>query len=100
MSGKLNWFTIWLALLGVSEENAAEVVQDLQDELNMRSHLRNPKVFWETEAHRVVIQVEAEELEPERLAKQIAEELFEISYGVLRVIEGIHIEILDVRPSE
>jgi hypothetical protein len=96
---ELKWFTVRLILLGVSEKDADEVVQNLQGELNMRPHLRYPQVFWDFEAHGVIVQVDAEELQPERLAKQMMEELFEISYGVLREIEGMRIEILDVRPS-
>ena len=99
MSLKLSWFTVKLALLGVSEEYAPEVVRNLQGELNTRSHLRNPQVFLETEAHRVVIKVDIEGRNPEGAARQMAEELFEIPYGVLREIEGMHIEIIDAYPS-
>ncbi len=96
MPAELKWFTVRLAILGVSEQNASEVTRDLQRELSMRPHLRNPRVFWEAETRRLIVCIEAEELESERLAKQMMEELFEISYGVLQEIEGVHIEVLDV----
>jgi hypothetical protein len=96
MPTELKWFMVRLALIGVSEQRRSEVVRDLQHELSMRPHLRNPQAYWEAETHRLIVYLEAEELEPERLAKQMMEELFEISYGVLQEIEGIHIEILDV----
>lgn len=99
MSSKLNWFTVRLALLGISEKEDPEAVQYLQDELNMRPHLRSPQVFWETETHRAIIQVDMEGIESESVAKQMAEELFEVACAVLFKVEGMHVKILDVHPS-
>ena len=43
MSVELAWFTVRLALSGISEKEAFEAVQDLEEELNARPHLRNPQ---------------------------------------------------------
>jgi signal recognition particle subunit SEC65 len=99
MPFELTWFTVRLALLGTSEEHVTEAVQDLQVELDMRPHLRNPRVSWEMETHRVIIQVDAEDLDSKLLGDQMAEELFEVASAVLPEIEGVRVEILDVHPS-
>jgi hypothetical protein len=99
MSPELSWFTVRLALEGISEEQASGEVQALQDELNSRPHLRNPQVYWEAATHRSIIQVDTEDLRAEPAAEQIAEELLEVASGVLLEAERVRVEILDVRPS-
>jgi hypothetical protein len=100
MAIELRWFTVRLALSGIYEKDALEAVQDLQDELNMRPHLRNSKVFWETGTRRAIIQVDDEDLDSESAADGMAEEVLEVASAVLREFKRIHIEILDVRPSK
>jgi len=99
MPSDLNWFTVRLALIGVFTDQASKVVQDLQEELNMRPHLRNPQVFWETETRRVTVQVETEDLQSESAADQMAEELLEVASAVLSEFEVIRVDILSVYPS-
>lgn len=99
MSSKSSWFTVRLSLLGISEKEDPNAVQYLQEELNMRPHLRSPQVFWEAETHRAIIQADTEGLEAKSVAKQLAEELFEVACAVLSKVEGMHVNILDVHPS-
>lgn len=99
MSPELRWFTVRLALQGVFEEQASEAVKGLQDELNLRPHLKNPQVSWETETRRVIIQVDTEDLKSESAAEQMAEELLEVASAVLREFDVIHVDVLGVHPS-
>ncbi len=99
MSSKLTWFTVRLALLGLSDDRAPKVIQDLRDELSMRPHLRNPKIMWEPETHRAIIQVETEDFTPQPAAKQIQEEMLEALAAVLWETEGLHFDIIEVYPS-
>ncbi len=97
MSPQLSWFTVRLSVEGISDEEAAIEVQALQDELNMRPHLKNPQAHWETKAHRAIIQVDTEGLKAESAAEQMAEELLEIASAVLLTTEPIHVEIMEAR---
>ena len=99
MSAKLSWFTVRLALLGVPGQYADEAVRDLQNELEMRPHLRNPQISWKSETRQAIIQVDNEALSPESAAEGMAEELLEVAVAVLKEFKRIRVEILDVRPS-
>ena len=100
MYRELKWFTVRLALEGVHEAEAAEEVQALQDELNMRPHLSNPQVSWQPETRRAIIQVDVEDLKPVPAAEQMTEELLEVAAGVLPGYEHLHVDILIVYPSK
>lgn len=99
MAEKLIWFTIRLALTGISPAQAFEVVQDLQDELNARHHLRNPHVFWEDQTQEVIVEVDNQGLRSKSAAEGMSEELLEATVAVVRKFERIHIEVLDVKQS-
>lgn len=96
---QIHWFELHLAIAGVFSENTSEIVKDLQDELGMRPHLRNPKVHWEPEINKVTVQVDIEGLTYNSASKQMAEELFEVACAVLSEIDGMSIEIMDDRNS-
>jgi|SRR3972149_1714684 len=99
MSPELRWFTVRLALVGVSPGLAAETVQDIQDELKMRPYLRNPRVFWETGTHKAIVQVDSEDLKSELAAEQMAEELLEVASAILKEFDTVHVDILSAYPS-
>jgi hypothetical protein len=92
---QLSWINVRLAVMGIAQEEALKAVQDLQDELDARSHLRDPKVFWETETKQVIVQVDAPGLTPASAAGQMAEELFEVACAVLEETDGMQIKILE-----
>jgi hypothetical protein len=100
MYPNLTWFTTRLALLGLSENRATEVIQVLQEELLMRPHLRKPQVKWSPETQYAIVQVDTEDFRPESAAKQVQEEMLESLAAVLWETEGIHFEILEVYPSQ
>lgn len=95
MTPKLVWFTVRLALIGLLEDRAPKVIQDLRDDLGMLSHLRNPQVAWDSQAHRVMIQVDTEDISAQPAAEQIREEMMEALAAVLWETEGTHFEILE-----
>ena len=105
MSKKITWFTVQLELLGISNIDAVEFVKDLQDELNMRPHLRNPKVSWEDKNLRIIVQVDMEGLMDSEAVDQMAteagdqmaEELLEAASATLRNFKSIHVNVLEVK---
>jgi hypothetical protein len=99
MPSKLKWFTTRLALLGVHSYLAAEAMRDLQNDLEMRPHLRHPSVSWEAETGRMIVQVEIQDLDADQAAIQITEELLESASGVLREFEAIRASVLEAVPS-
>jgi len=99
MASKLPWFTVRLALLGVSEKQSSEAAADLLDEFKMRPHLRNVQVFWEAESHRIIVQVDTEGLDTISVSKGMAEELKEILSAVFVKPTGIRVEVLGAQTA-
>ena len=95
------WFKIQLELLGVSKAYANEAVRDLQNELKLRTHLKNPIVLWEDENQRIIVHVDTESLMDEEVADkmaeeagdQMAEELLEAAVGALVLPEFNYIKV-------
>ncbi len=100
MTQELNWFTVRLALLGVPANQVIEGTHNLQDDLRMRPHLRNAKVWWETETHQLIVQVDIQDLRADQAAEQMAEELLEAAVGALKEFEAIHVDVLDAYVSQ
>jgi hypothetical protein len=96
MLKKLPRFAVRLALIGLNEENAEGVRQDLEEELLARSHYENPCAFWDVETRRVIVEVNTEGLNPEQVANQSLEEMFEILPAILAESEGLRFEVLTV----
>ncbi len=94
MPSNLKWFSVRLALLGVHSDWAVESMRDLQNDLDMRPHLRHPEVSWETETGRIIVQVEIQDLDADQAAAQMAEELLESASGVLKEFEAIRVSVL------
>ena len=99
MTIKLNRFTVRLAIAGIYKEHASEAVQNIEGELKMRPHLRNPQVSWESKMQQAIVQVDNEDISPESAAESMAEELLEVAVAVLREFKRIQVNILDVHPS-
>ena len=102
MTPKLYWVTVRLALIGVSEGQSSKAVAGLQNELNMRPHLKNAQVSWEAGSRRVIVQVDDEGLDANSVSKGMAEELLEIVSAVFVKPSGIRVEILgaETRPPD
>ena len=99
MTAKLIWFAVRLEWVGLPKDRSFKIGQDLQTELSMRRHLRNPKVSLEKSVEGVIIYVETEDLTPQGAAEQVREEMLEASAAVVWETEGTRIEILDSTPS-
>jgi len=98
MASNLSWFTVRLALLGVSEERSSEAVRDLLAEFNMRPHLKNAQVFWQAESRQVIVQVDAEGLNANSVSKGMAEEVKEMISAIFTRVGGVHVEMLGTHP--
>src|SRR4030067_665177 len=98
MPRQLTWFMAKLAILGVPQKQALQTAQDVQDEMAMRPHLRNPRAFWDPDSCRLIVQVESENVEAMPMAEQMGEELLEILSAVLTDFEEVWVEILDAQP--
>ncbi len=99
MADEITWFTVRLALLGLSPASGPQAAKNLADELPFNTYLRNPRVIWESELHRIVIQVDTEDTKPGSAANQVREEMMEILAAVWKDTEGTHYELLGVEPS-
>ena len=101
---KMIWFKVRLELLGISETYSNEAVKDLQEDLDLRDHLKNPTVSWEENYQRIIVDVEAEGLmdegardqSMEEAGDQMAEELLESASGALREFKKLSINVLTV----
>jgi hypothetical protein len=98
MTSNLPWFTVRLALLGVSEEQSSEAIRDLLAEFNMRPHLKNAQVFWQAESRQVIVQVNAEGLNTNSVSEGMAEELKEMISAIFTKVGGVHVELLSAHP--
>jgi hypothetical protein len=99
MTSQWTWFTVRLALVGLSETRAPKVIRDLRQQLAMRPHLRNPRVEWDSKTSRAIVQIDTEDEDPVPAAKQMQEEMLEALAAVLWETEGLRFEILDARPT-
>jgi hypothetical protein len=93
-------FFIRLALIGSPPEVFWQAVPDLQEELDQRDYLLNPRVLWEPEGDRVVVEVNNVGSDLQVTADNMAEELFEIAGGVLGDVECFRVEILSISTIE
>jgi hypothetical protein len=93
------WFRVHLAAVGSSGERAAAEVRDMQEELKLRPHLRNPQARWDKETERALVWVDVQDFNADSAGKQMAEELFEIATAVITRYERLRVDILDVQPA-
>lgn len=101
MSPQLVWHTVRLTVSGLLEAEASQTVRDLEDELKMRPHLRNPQVSWDKPTRRALVQVDAEGLNAQMAGDQMAEELLEaISAVMVTQTENVHVDVLSATPSQ
>jgi hypothetical protein len=96
MNKALKWFTIKLVIIGGAENNASGLVYDLREEIEARSYLRNPEIYWNGDENRVIVQVDDQGLDMQSTADRMAEELLEITSAVIREFEHIRIEVLNI----
>ena len=96
MNDKPRQFALRLALVVTPAEEARRVVPDLQEQLDVRSYLGSPRVLWDEHTQHVIVEVRDKNLDAERAAQLMSEELFEAATAVLNEFDTMHIEILDV----
>lgn len=105
MSKKIIWFEILLELLGVPDVYSFEAVEDLQSDLDMRPHLRDPKVTWDDKAKRILVKVLVENImdieNADKMAKeagdQAVEDILEAASGSIREFKSLSINVLNIK---
>ncbi len=98
MNEQLLLLKIELSLHGVSDVLDSDAVENISDEISMRSHLRSVIVSWAGSEKNVInVQVEMEGLDVTMTGDQMAEELFEIACATLKEVVGIRVAINSVR---
>lgn len=98
MPKALAWFTVRLAIQGLSENQAANLVGDLQQQLSMSQVVRHTNVCWEKETRQAIVQLDTEGLTADSAADQMAEEVLELASALVigEIQKEIRVEILDV----
>jgi len=91
------WFWIRLALVGSPHDVIQASIHELIQEISYRDYLKIHRVYWEADTQRVILEVEDQGHDSEQTAKNVAEEIFEISAGTLGDYEKFRIDILDVQ---
>lgn len=92
----MQWFQVRVALLGSPPSEIESGVPDLRDELGARSYMRNPRVTWDSDADRVIVEVEVESPTPQAAGGGVHDEVFESACAVLGDFEFFRVEILNV----
>ena len=98
MSPQLQWFRIRLSIPHLAEDQARLLVPDLQEELELRPHLRNAAVTQQPGSGQITVSIETEALSSQQAGAGMAEELFEATCAVLTDTTGLRVEIVDVHP--
>jgi hypothetical protein len=93
-------FFLRLALVGSPPEVMRQAVPDLQEELNWRDYLLNPRVIWDAGEARIVVEVVEIGRELQQTADYMAEELCEIASATLGDFDYFRVEILSLSSVE
>ena len=97
MPRSLPWFSVRLALVGSPLEAMQAVVADLQEELQMRPHLGNPRVVWDDRERHVRVEVDSEGLDAQQAADLVAEEILEVVAALLHEFDRVRVDVLHVQ---
>ena len=92
----LRKYSVKLAIVNVNETEDPNFVQDLTEEIAMRPHLQLIAISQDVSSHRLIVDLSLESLNQELAAKQITEELFEITNAILTYIKSVRIDVLSV----
>ena len=92
----VQWFQVRAALLGSPTSVIESAVPDLQEELEARTYLRNPRITWDSNADRAIVEVEDEAPTPQGAGGSVYDEIFESACAVLGDFEFFRVEILNI----
>lgn len=92
---RTKWYTVRLALEGLSESNVSDAMISLAEEIQRRSYLTNPKISWDGENHRAIIQADEEADNTTQAENLLLDDLYEMVYASLEEIEGLRISVCD-----
>lgn len=87
-------FTVRLAVVIRPENVARETVLELQKELELRPHLLNPRVSWEAETDKIIVEIVDEGIDAQQVSNGLAEEVWEATAAIMGDFNTMHVEIL------
>lgn len=94
-----SWFTIRLAVVGMPLDALQRALPDLQEELDAREYLNNPRSYWSANDGHIIIELSDTGLSAEHAAKGAAEEIFELVAAVITGVESYHVDVISVLPK-
>jgi hypothetical protein len=89
-------FLVRAALTGSPETVIQAALPDLQEELEARPYLKNPRVTWDSDSHCVIVEVEDEAPTAQQARGGVYDEVFESACAVVGDFERLRVEILSV----
>lgn len=92
----MQWFLVCAAVAGSPETVIQAAIPDLQDELEARLYLRNPRVTWNSDSRCVIVEVEDEASTARQAHGGVYDEVFESACAVVSDFERLRVEILSV----
>jgi hypothetical protein len=93
MSAHLNQYLILLLIRGIQRESNPNALEQITNEIAMRTHLKCNNIVQKEDTNEIMVEVMAWGLTKETVAKQVAEEIFEITCAVLEQPEGVSVHI-------
>jgi hypothetical protein len=91
------YFLVSLAVIIDPPEEARRLVPDLQEELDARPHLTNPRVWWDGNTQRTHVEVIDKSDDMAISTSGVAEEIFEAVAAVMLDFETMRVEIVETR---
>jgi hypothetical protein len=97
---RLARYQIILSLPTISREQSQQVVSDLQEELEQRPHLAEPRVWWDAELARVLVSVTDSGPDVTSVGRMTQEEIFEAALAVLENYDVFRVDLVTVQPLD
>ena len=101
MAKKLELFRVQIASHGLSETQAANLIVDLREQLDIVGVMGTYKLCWESDSQAIKLDLEKEGFTADSAAAQAAEEILELASALVTgtVEKEVRVEILWVIPA-
>jgi hypothetical protein len=96
----MRWFRVRAALIGSPTSVVEVAIPDLQEELEARTHLSDPHVYWDSDNQRAIVEVEDEAPTPKSAAGGVNDDLLDSAVAVIARFDALRVEILEVMPAK
>ena len=89
-------FTVRVALVGVSAEQATEIMPWMQEELAYYSHFKSPTLSWDESNGRIILHTQIDATDSYTAGEWVASDLWKLTGAALANPEGLQVVILSV----